>query len=166
MLYSWAVVQFPKWGFNYHIREEWDDKLDAPRIWHFSGGIFYPFETKKEAIELTGIDHNFKLNPDNKRLESGRVTLNAVDGSRKNISFQVMNAANITRGGYGTSEGFIHGIWLGQNYLNGIKLDITDPMIAGEFLWDSDCKFKCGNEVGYGVVEAVIMGKYPKYGLE
>jgi len=164
-LYSWAAIQFPKWGACYHIREEWDEKLDAPRIWHFSGGIFYPQESKKEEIKLDSIDHNFKVRPDNRRLESGHITLNGADGSKKEISLQAVGAVNLSRAGYGAFEGFIHGIWLGESFLDGVKLDLTDPNIAGELFWNTDCKFKCGNQVGYGVVELLVVGKYPKYGF-
>jgi hypothetical protein len=26
------------------------------------------------------------------------------------------------------------------------------------------CEFRCGSEVGYGIIEMVVIGKYPKYG--
>ncbi len=105
------------------------------------------------------------MHPDNRRLQSGRIVLNGTDGTKKDISLQAVGAANLSRGGYGAFEGFIHGIWQGESYLDGIKLDLTDPNIAGELFWNMDCKFKCGNEVGYGVVELLVVGKYPKYGF-
>ena len=34
------------------------------------------------------------------------------------------------------------------------------------FIEDMACEVRCGNEVGYGIVELVLIGKYPKYGYQ
>ena len=34
------------------------------------------------------------------------------------------------------------------------------------FIEDMACEVRCGNEVGYRIVELVLIGKYPKYGYQ
>jgi hypothetical protein len=52
--------------------------------------------------------------------------------------------------------------------MDGFKLDLTDKNVLNEvsFLDDTSCELRCGHEVGYGVIELVVSGKYPRYGYE
>lgn len=160
-LYNWILVQFSNWGVTYHTRENWDG---TPLV--FGGEVFYPHERQKEALKLTSIEHEFQLRDDIRQITSGRIVLNAVDGSRKELSLRPISICHLKPGGYGEYRGFVHGLWMGPSFIDGFKLDITDPKVLGEvaFIGDLNCEFRCGDEIGYGVIELLLLGKYPKYG--
>ncbi|HQL83931.1 MAG TPA: hypothetical protein PK307_17155, partial [Spirochaetota bacterium] len=77
-----------------------------------------------------------------------------------------LSTCYIRAGGYFGFRGFTHGLWMGKSFLDGFTLDLTDPAVLREvsFLEDFMCEVRCGDETGYGIVELVLIGKYPKYG--
>ena len=160
-LYNMMVAQFDGWGATYHTRETWEEKSR-----HFSGGIFYPHGSGKEELRLSSVNHNLRFRPDMRQINGGGVILNAVDGSRIEIAVRPLNACYVKVGGYFGYRGFVHGLWMGPYYIDGFKLDLTDAKVIREvsFLDDVMCEMRCGNETGYGIVEMVIVGKYPRYG--
>jgi len=168
-LFNFQLMQFKKWSACYHIREEWNEKLNKPQAWHFSGGLTYPYGSKKEPIKLTSVEHNFEFYrdpPERRRFKSGRLVLNVVDGSKIEVSVRPISICYQMAGGYGFFKGFTHGLWKGPSWIDGEKLDLKDPAVMKE-LWgycDYGSEFRCGNEVGYGTTELIVSGKYPKYG--
>ena len=162
-LFGLGVMQFDGWGASYHMRETWDGKP-----LHFSGGLFYPYGSDKQPLDLTGIEHNFEFRDDMRQMKAGKVTLNVEDGSRLEVSMEPVSICHLKAGGYFGYKDFIHGLWMGQSFLDGVRIDLTDPDQVREvsFLDDFMCRFKCGDDVGYGIVELVVIGKYPKYGYE
>ncbi len=160
-LHNFVLLQFDDWGATYHTREDWDSNT-----LHFSGSVFYPFDSTREPDQLISVDHKFTFKQDIRQIDGGNMTLNAEDSSKIDITIHPLSACYLQAGGYFGYEGFTHGLWLGENYLDGLKLDLTDP---GEikklsFLDDVVCKATCGDRTGYGIVELVVIGRYPKYG--
>ena len=162
-LYNMIVVQFDNWGATYHIRETWEEKSR-----HFSGGVFYPVESGKAERAITKVEHNFKFRSDIRQINGGNVVLHVEDGSRIDISVNPLSACYVKAGGYFGYKGFTHGLWMGPYFIDGVKLDLSDPNMIREisFLDDVMCEMRCGKEVGYGIVEMVIVGKYPRYGYQ
>ena len=167
-LYNWGCMQFDKWGAIYHLRETWDDKLGSTQIWHFSGGVLYPYGSQKEEVRLVSMEHDFEVRAELPQMKSGRVILNAIDGSKIEVSIRPLTVSHMGAGGYACLfEGFIHGLWMGPYWIDGHKLDLTDPNVVREVsgYHGYGCEFRCGNEIGYGTTDLIIYGKYPKYGF-
>ena len=63
---------------------------------------------------------------------------------------------------------FTHGLWMGSSWMDGFTLDISDPDVIKEiaYLDELVAELQCGDEVGYGMLEVVVVGKYPRYGYE
>lgn len=162
-LYSWAIMQFPTWGAAYHIRELWDG---TPLL--SSGGVFYSYGSQKEELKVNKIEHDFQFLPKRRKAASGRVKLHTSDGSTVDISMRPRSYACLKAGGYFGHNGFVHGQWMGENWSDGYQLDLTDPAVLDDvsFLDNTSCELRCGDEVGYGVLELVVVGKYPRYGYE
>jgi hypothetical protein len=162
-LFSMGILQFDKWGATYHLREDWDGKG-----LHFSGGLFYPYAGGKEELRLTSISHDFQFHPDMRQLKSGQLALNATDGSTIEVSLSPRSVCYLKAGGYFGYEGFTHGLWMNPYFIDGLKLDLTDTdtLKGVSFLDDVMCELRCGDEVGYGIIELVVIGKYPKYGYQ
>ncbi len=168
MLYSGACWQFENWGACYHVREDWDATVD-----NFSGGVFYPYGSGKDEVRLTGIEHNFTFRtdiPGLRQANGGKFILNGMDGSRKEVSIRPLGVIYIGTGGYSYANyrGFTHGLWMGQSWMDGFTLDISDPNVVLErtYLDELICELRCGDEIGYGMTEVVVVGKYPKYGYQ
>ncbi len=162
-MFSMGFMQFEKWGATYHLREDWEG-----RPLHFSGGVFYPYSSQKEELSLASMSHDFQFRPDMRQMKCGQVLLNATDGSKIEVSMRPLSVCYLKAGGYFGYEGFTHGLWLDPPFVDGLKVDLSDPdTVKGvSFLDDFMCEFRCGNEVGYGIIELVIVGKYPKYGYQ
>jgi len=162
-LHNFIALQFDRWGATYHRRENWEGK---PLI--FSGSILYPYGADKEELPLTGAEHDYKFRPDIRQITSAELTLTASDGSRFDISARPLNACYLKAGGMFGFRNFTHGLWMGPSFLDGHKLDATDPNVLADlhFIEDVACELRCDNEIGYGIIELVIIGKYPKYGYQ
>ncbi len=172
-LFNFVMMQFEKWGACFHIRENWDDQLGAVRIWHFGGGLFYPFGADKAGINLKGVEHYYEFNDDKpeqqRRFSGGKVIIETIDGKIKEISIRPITICYQAPGGYGGYyKGFIHGLWMGSSWMDGYKLDINDPEVMRE-IWgycDYGSEFTCDSEVGHGTTEIMVVGKYPRYGYQ
>ncbi len=162
-LYNFILTQFENWGVAYHTRENSEGKN-----LHFSGGLYYPFNSKKDKQELTSCVHNYSFRSDRRQINGGEVTLHVADGSKIDLSFRPLSTCHIKAGGYFGFRGFTHGLWMGSYFIDGVKLDLTDPQVINEvaFLEDVMCEVCCGDDIGYGIVEMVVIGRYPKYGYE
>jgi hypothetical protein len=162
-LYSWGVLQFDGWGASYHIRENWDGTALLS-----SGAVFYPEGSGQGETRLVSIDHDFKFQGLRKMANGSRLIFKLVDGSTKELTLRPQNYCCLRVGGYFGYEGFVHGKWLGPSFTDGVTVDLTDPeqLTGASFLDNTSCEIRCGGEVGYGVFELVLVGKYPKYGFQ
>lgn len=162
-MHNFIAVQFADWGATFHRRENWDG---APLM--SSGAIFHPYESGKEEIPLVDIEHHYEFRPDIRQVSGGSLSLIAADGSRHDIAVKPLNACYLKAGGMFGFRGFTHGMWMGPYFIDGQKLDLSDPAQLAEahFIEDLNCELRCGDEVGYGIVELVLIGKYPRYGYQ
>lgn len=160
-LYNFALAQFDTWGVTFHTREDWDSTRLA-----FSGAVMFPHASGRAERRLVAIEHDYSFKKGIRHINGGNVVCHAADGGAIELSVRPLGICYIRAGGYFGFRGFTHGLWLGPSYLDGFKLDLTDPQTLREvsFLEDFMCEFRSGGEVGYGIVELVVIGKYPKYG--
>lgn len=160
-LYNFLLAQFGDWGVTYHTRESWEAKTIT-----FSGAVMYPPDAGRPEGGILRVDHNYTFRPDVRQIAGGSVELHPVEGPPIELSIRPLSTCHIRAGGYFGFRGFTHGLWMGQSFCDGFKLDLTDANTFKEvsFLEDFMCEIKCGREVGYGIVELVLIGKYPKYG--
>ena len=172
-LFNFVLMQFEDWGASFHIREIWEDKLNLPRRWHFGGGLYYPFGSDKEGIELKDVEHFYEFDDSNpnqqRRFSGGEVMLHVLDGTKLEVTIKPTTICYQAPGGYGgLYKGFIHGLWMGSQWMDGYKLDIANPEVMKE-IWgycDYGSEFTYNGQNGYGTTELMVVGKYPKYGYQ
>ena len=172
-LFNFVLMQFDGWGASFHIREIWDDKAAVVRRWHFGGGLFYPYGSTAEPIELTDVAHRYEFDDSRpeqpRRFAGGHVRMTAIDGSTREVAIRPITICYQGPGGYGLPyKDFIHGLWMGSSWMDGYRLDLTDPNVLRE-IWgycDYGSEFRCGTDVGYGTTELMVVGKYPQYGYQ
>lgn len=167
-LYTGACWDFGRWGASYHIREGWDGHAD-----NFSGGLFYPLGSGKDEVKLSSVEHQFTFRSDVeglRQVNGGKVLLNVADGSKREAVIRPLGVIYIGTGGYSyrNYRGFTHGLWMGPSWMDGFALDITDPEVIRDitYLDELACEVRCGDDVGYGLTELTVIGKYPKYGYQ
>jgi len=166
--YSGAAWQFDNWGTNYHIREDGEGQIDS-----VSGAIYYPYGSEKDELRLAGIEHNLTFRtdiPGLRQINGDTITLKGVDGSTKKVSFSPLGIVYLGPGGYSYANyrGFTHGMWMGESWMDGFALDISDPEVIKEisYLDELVCELRCGDEIGHGMTEATVVGRNVKYGFE
>jgi hypothetical protein len=172
-LFNFVYMQFPDWGASFHIREIWDDELGLARPWHFGGGLFHPHGVEGPAIELERVEHHYEFDdarPEQpRRFVGGRVVMTALDGTKKTVSIRPIGICYQAPAGYGGQyKGFIHGIWMGERWMDGHRFDLKDPDTMRE-IWgyvDYSSEFSCEGQVGYGTTELMVVGRYPRYGYQ
>lgn len=160
-LYNFLIAQFDTWAVTYHTREDWDSRVLA-----FSGGILYPPGSPEAVRRFDSVDHRYTFKKDVRHINGGTLLFDAGEGRKLEMSVKPLSTCYIRAGGYFGFRGFTHGLWMGQSFIDGFTLDLTDPAVLREvsFLEDFMCEVRCGDEIGYGIVELVLIGKYPKYG--
>jgi hypothetical protein len=159
-MFDWNIIQFENWYVNSTHREDHNgDVLD------FSGAIGYAYGDPRRELKLIREVTDFEFQPENRQLKSGRIVYTAVDGSEKEISFRVLSHLYLQAGGYWPYKGFSLGMWMGHNWIDGEKLDITDTKVIKEVSTGAGhtIECRCGNEIGYGWIQFGVFGKHPRY---
>jgi hypothetical protein len=164
ILYFMCIFDFGTYMVHCAIREDAEGKP-----WHFEGWEIYPYESGKEdqELHLGSVEHDLQFRPDVRMIESGHVTVNAIDGSKRELFIQPVTYLLPGPAGYDTYNDYTSGMWKGPSYMDGFKLDITDPEVLQRhgFLTETLCKVNCGGDIGYGDFEMVCVGRNTKYGF-
>ena len=161
-LYNAHMIQFENWRLNYELREDHNGN-----VVYFSGGIGYAYGDPRPELELVSVEHDYQFEPGTRQLKSGRIVYTAADGSKVEISVRALTHLYLRPGGYFPYKEFSHGMWMDPSWIDGEKLDVTDSKVVEEvsLLNDNMCECRCGDEIGYGIVELAIAGQHPRYGV-
>ncbi|MDM7999513.1 MAG: hypothetical protein QUS33_05825 [Dehalococcoidia bacterium] len=163
--YFMCIADFGRWATHVAQRENWDGQ-----IWHFEGWETYPLGSKKQdqVLKLVSLEHDFQFLSHVRVAKSGTVTVKAADGTKKKLSLQRKTTFYPGFAGYDYYRDYCSGMWKGPSYIDGFEVDITDPeeLKKASFLTETLCEYKCGKDVGYGLLEMVNVGKYPRYGYK
>ncbi|MFO8011622.1 MAG: hypothetical protein R6U89_12580 [Dehalococcoidia bacterium] len=162
-MHNFITFQFENWGMTFHRREDWDS---TPLM--FSGAIFYPADSGKPEVPLLDIEHNYSFRSDIRQLTGAEIKFTPAEGPQFTVTARPLIHAYLKAGGMFGFRDFVHGMWMGPYFIDGHKIDLTDPQQLAEvhFIEDMASELRCGDETGYGIVEVVLIGKYPKYGYE
>lgn len=158
-LYNFAYIQFEDWAIQ-HFRSE--DSDGAP-TYHFATRYFPDRVEDVPAMEQTAELYPGQLHP-----KSGTYTYHTADGSKLDMTFEHMGTSFPTLvGGYGNYNGFIQGQWMGEEWVDTGRVDLSDPEGRSKMvgLFDHACRVQCGDEVGYAIVECMPRPPYRPYGL-
>lgn len=149
-LFNWNILQFDDWFLNCQLREDADGNVT-----YFSGGISYAYGDPRPKLELVSVQHEYDSLPGARGLKTGRIIYTAEDGSKIEISVRALTHLYLRPGGYFPYKGYSHGMWMGSSWIDGDKLDVSDNKIVDEVigLIDNVCECRCGDQVGYGIVE-------------
>lgn len=80
-----------------------------------------------------------------------------------------MDREGVGPAGYFAFKGKAHGTWLGEDFTDGERYeDVSDPDVAREVHQLRDCPVRVreGDAEGLGILEPILIGAHPEYGLD
>lgn len=131
-----------------------DARLEAEHPTHLK---FFRF-----PVPIADLRYQFEYFPGTNRVKSLELVVTTADGVKREIGVRPLNNTyHLLTGGYlGGYKGWLHGKWMGPYAIDGEKLDLADPRVLedlGGGVDDTLCEFKCGNDVGYGILESFVI---------
>jgi hypothetical protein len=157
---DWHIFQFDDWAVCSSLRED-----HAGEVLHFTGGINHRLGDARPETRLVGEAHEFELIPGTRILKGGRITAVAEDGSKREIQIHPIAVIYLQAAGYWPYKGFRLGRWMGAEWSDGERFDISDPTQMKEVseapTFIVECR--CGDQVGHGMIQFGVYGKHAKY---
>lgn len=162
MMINWLTAQFSEWGVYYYLIEKQDGTID-----YLSGAVHKLGTDPAAGVPIIRVEHDFSYHPRSVRMKDGNVRLHAADGRVIELAMREIHCMYLRGGGYVGHKGFTHGLWMGPSWSDGETFDLSGDQGRNEFhgLDDTVCEYRCGGEVGYGIIENMILPPYPRYGF-
>lgn len=112
------------------------------------------------------VNHRLQFEPGTRFAKSGSLTMNNRHGESMEISVEPLLRHHMKGLGYQNPE-WGHGRWQGELKVGAEfwKLDELDPLAFENLHVQQVVKTRCGNDIGYGVLEQFHMGPYEPYGF-
>jgi hypothetical protein len=111
-----------------------------------------------------------RYDPHTRFVQGGEIHLRMDGGVERVIEVETLGESGffLKTAGYGSWKGHIHGSWMGALHLDGEHIadcwDAEHLGLLGQFR-DTPIRVREGDAVGYGVMESIISGVWPEYGL-
>jgi hypothetical protein len=162
LMINWLTAQFDDWAVYYYLIEKATGKVDF-----LSGAVVRGFGDDSVEIPITAVEHDFKYHDASARMQSGRVVLHCEDGAHVELQMRELNSMYLRGGAYAGFKGYTHGTYMGPSWSDGERFELARPGCADEVhgLDDTVCEYRSGNQVGYGIIENMILPPFPKYGF-
>ena len=165
LFFHYLFVQFKDYGLVFTFSEAPDG---TPAGAH--GGMVYRFGDNRFPVPVTDVQHKFEFLPGSRRVKSIELIVTTADGTKRDILVKPLNVFYARTGGYLDGyKGWVQGKWRGPFAIDGERLDLADPKVRDELqgaVDDTMCEFRCGDDVGYGILEPFVIGELPKYGFK
>jgi len=162
MMINWLTLQFSTWGIYCYYIERADGK-----VVNLAGSVVSTLDDGAPPVLITRVDHDFEYHPGSARMASGRMVLHLEDDRQLEISMNELTTMYLRGGNYVGYKGVTHGTWMGPEWADGERWDVAHPKVANEVhgLDDTVVQARCGDEVGHGIIENMILPPYPRYGF-
>jgi len=155
--FTWAPMQFEDYTVLY---ASFEDAKGVPerRSSHLVGRL-----PSEEVSDLGATDHQLMFVPGSRRLAGGTISFAA---PHPDVEIEALTRLCLDKGsGYGQSEAWQHGAYVGDSVVEcsstpQVELFPTSRIDA------CLCRFRRGDDVGYGVFDTTIVGDHVKYPLE
>lgn len=157
MTSHWLYFQFRDYGLVLMFYEGLDGKPAS-----FQGKTTHPFGDNSIAMPLIDLRYQFEYYSETQKIKSGELIVTTADGVRREITVKPVGLEYhlLTAGYLGGYKGWLHGKWMGPKAIDGEKLDLTDPKVQADLSGAVDdvlYEFRCGDDVGYGLIESVVI---------
>ncbi|MGH8014488.1 MAG: hypothetical protein ACREQ4_18520, partial [Candidatus Binataceae bacterium] len=163
-LFSWSVAQFPDYALHWRFVER-----GAGKYSHLSGEKVAPFGATPDPgwlLESTEQEFRWDATGAVQTLVGGDVLLHFKNGEKREVSFVTHPPRwHLKGGGYGGYRGWYHGDNKGAFHCEYEVWDLNDPAVLAEASTLSDhlIEWRCGNDIGFGIMEYGVGPGYYKY---
>lgn len=153
----WLTMQFKDYGLIFTFYEGMDGKAAMVQ-----GKTVYPIGDDRFPIPVINLQYQFEYLHGTQKVKSLELILDTSDGLTREISVIPLGTTyNLLTAGYlGGYKGWLHGKWMGAYAIDGEILDLTDQNVIEDLsggIDDTLCEFKCGNDIGYGILESCVI---------
>lgn len=159
-----APLQLPDFALHVYLQES------APgQPVHLSAGLVGPVGTDKEFPPIVGVEHDlvWDENAAAPTLVGGALVLTLLGGERIELGIEALpGRAHLRGGGYEGWNGWKQGMWRGDNTSETDTWDLEDRSQFYRYAKagsDHFVKVRHGDDVGYGVIEYMVLPGYGRY---
>jgi hypothetical protein len=142
---------------------------------HTTGGVWnrtsaYVNETNGSQTLVRSAEPLMRYDPHTRFVRGGELHLVMESGESRVIEVEALGETGffLKTAGYGAWNGHIHGSWMGALQLDGEHIadcwDEEHLALLGQ-LRDTPIRVREGDATGYGIMESIIGGEWPEYGL-
>jgi len=163
VLYYMGIFQFDDELVHFAQRENSDGSR-----WQFEGEVLHPLGSDRPHEEIIDVEHDLQFRDDARVVSGGVFTIIRGDRSRSTIEVQPMTDFWPGLAGYDHYNGYASGYYRGDDFLDGFTVNTNDAeaLAPVRMLSETLCEVRMDGKVGYGLVEMVFMGAYPRYGYQ
>ncbi|MGE0385584.1 MAG: hypothetical protein AB7Q97_12695 [Gammaproteobacteria bacterium] len=159
--YYWHAfqLQFNDWVIQY----EGAESPEGERLGTHHGDMWFRYGDSRRPVRVVDVSHEWELVPgtSTNEVKSVRDLITLEDGTTKEIKMTPLTRYSRKTGGYFGYRGWSSGAWMGEKWVAGETLNLTDEVVQQELkggVWDYAVECRCGDEVGYGNIEPFIEG--------
>ena len=157
--WNWACMQFPGYSLLYTVSEE----ADGSR-WNDSSVRLHPIGSGKEPEHFQS-RHFVEFITGSRQFKRATLAMTSKDGAAFGIECEPLTVLWMAGCGYGGD--WRHGQYHGPFAVEGMTYDLSnaDDLRKLGGIHETLCRFRIGDDVGYGVFELLAAGVYPRYGF-
>ena len=136
--------------------------------WDYSSA--YVNEGDGTQLRVRSVEPRMTYDTRTRFVRTGALHLVMDSGEERIVEVEALGESGffLKTAGYGSWQGHIHGSWMGDLHLDGEHIEDcwTDEKLGalGQFR-DTPIRVREGDAVGYGIMESIITGEWPEFGL-
>ena len=155
----WAPVNFESFATHFDVNEYSDGSR-----WHEVGFVLPDGEA--DAVIASAVEYRTSLRRGTRWAETFALDIALPDGSVKKLVFEPLYEFHMSGIGYFNPE-WGHGYWKGDLAVGAEAWDLPvgDPCAPRNVHIQAVCRVRCGENVGLGVLEQLIIGSHRPTGL-
>ncbi len=137
-------------------------------MWGYTSAYLNHADGRQERVRSA--EPHFTYDTRTRFVKGGELRLLMESGETRLIEFETLGESGffLKPAGYGSWGGHIHGAWHGPQHLDGEYIadcwDEEHLALLGQ-LRDTPVRVREGDAVGYGILESIVGGLWPEYGL-
>jgi hypothetical protein len=164
MWWCWVPLRFDDFAVHLVLEESSDGHRSinfAERVW--------PAATGRRAEQLGWAQVDVRYTPGTRHPEHAAIGLTNRDGKPLTLEIETVTGVPLNVGcGYNGDPDWNHGLWKGENWVDGTVYDHNDPAVAGRIpfsLTDHLARASFEGHEGWGIFEHGVIGPHEPSGF-
>jgi hypothetical protein len=155
----WAPVNFDDVCLHFSVQEDADG-----RQWHWNGEVA-PVPSGP-AVRAVSVDWEIDWRPGTRRADRAAIELHLLDGREHRVELEPIFEFQMHGLGYFHPR-FSHGAWVGEDEMlvERRRLADLDPLALDNLHVQALCRATCGDRIGVGVLEQLVIGPHAPSGF-